>query len=279
MARPGMIRPTQQQLRLPPQLLQLQQTMTPLQFKQVLMKYQQQLAMRSGGIRPVGPVRPSISYGQKLPDQKKSLPMLPAINSYVSRVRSGSSSLLQTLPTRKRKKIIDLPVIESEEEEEEEEEEQEDDAVSGSGSNVDSDQLSYTDDSDEESRRRRKFKKMQEQMAVKPNPPPKEIVVPRRRAIRQTKHHDYSKLYAAKKQELSSIPEVLVPIRLELEVEGYKLCDNFTWNMNGNALILMSRKVINSRKICRIPLYRFRPFYEYPWFTNMCINQKSSFGI
>lgn len=233
MERPGMIRlQQQQQIRLPPQLLQLQQTMTPLQFKQVLIKYQQQLSMRSGGIRPVGPVRPSVGYGQQLSDQKKPVPLLPAVNTYVSRVRSGSSSLLQTLPTRKRKKIIDLPVVESEEEEEEE---QEEDAVSGSGSNVDSDQLSYTDDSDEESRRRRrKFRKMQEQMAVKQNPPPKEVVIPRKRAIRQTKHHDYSKLHAAKKPELSSLPEVLVPIRLELDVDGYKLCDNFTWNMNGN---------------------------------------------
>lgn len=239
LGRPAMMRPPSQ-FRLPPQLLQLQQTLTPQQFKMVLFNYQQQLnSMRSRGIRPGTPVRPSVGYGQQQQDAKKPLPLLPAINTYVSRVRSGSSSLLQTLPTRKRKKIIDLPVVESEEEEEEAEaEEGEEDALSGSGSNVDSDQLSYTDDSDEESRkRRRKFRKMQEQLAVKQNPPPKEVVVPRKRAIRQTKHHDYSKLYAAKKPELSSIPEVLVPIRLELDVEGYKLCDNFTWNMNGTLFI------------------------------------------
>ena len=232
--RPAMIRPQQQQFRLPPQLLQLQQTLTPQQFKMVLFNYQQQLnSMRSRGMRPGAPVRPSVGYGQQPQDGKKPLPLLPAINTYVSRIKSGSSSLLQTLPTRKRKKIIDLPLVESEEEEEQEEE---DEARSGSESVVDSDQESYTDDSDEEGRRRRrKMRKLQEQMVSKPNPPPpKEVAIPRKRAIRQTKHHDYAKLYAAKNPELSSIPEVLVPIRLDLDVEGYKLCDSFTWNMNGN---------------------------------------------
>lgn len=28
--------------------------------------------------------------------------------------------------------------------------------------------------------------------------------------------------------------EVLVPIRLDMEIEGQKLRDAFTWNMNGN---------------------------------------------
>lgn len=31
--------------------------------------------------------------------------------------------------------------------------------------------------------------------------------------------------------------EVLVPIRLDMEIEGQKLRDAFTWNMNGNLLI------------------------------------------
>lgn len=29
--------------------------------------------------------------------------------------------------------------------------------------------------------------------------------------------------------------EVLVPIRLDMEIDGQKLRDAFTWNMNGNA--------------------------------------------
>ena len=33
--------------------------------------------------------------------------------------------------------------------------------------------------------------------------------------------------------ENSSLPEVLVPIRLDMEYEGQKLRDCFTWNKNG----------------------------------------------
>lgn len=33
--------------------------------------------------------------------------------------------------------------------------------------------------------------------------------------------------------ENASQPEVLVPIRLDMEVEGQKLRDTFTWNKNG----------------------------------------------
>jgi hypothetical protein len=32
-------------------------------------------------------------------------------------------------------------------------------------------------------------------------------------------------------------PEVLVPIRLDMEIEGQKLRDTFTWNKNGSDLI------------------------------------------
>lgn len=33
--------------------------------------------------------------------------------------------------------------------------------------------------------------------------------------------------------ENASQPEVLVPIRLDMEIDGQKLRDAFTWNMNG----------------------------------------------
>lgn len=33
--------------------------------------------------------------------------------------------------------------------------------------------------------------------------------------------------------ENSNQPEVLVPIRLDMEIEGQKLRDTFTWNRNG----------------------------------------------
>lgn len=33
--------------------------------------------------------------------------------------------------------------------------------------------------------------------------------------------------------ENAAVPEVLVPIRLDMEIEGQKLRDCFTWNKNG----------------------------------------------
>jgi hypothetical protein len=35
-------------------------------------------------------------------------------------------------------------------------------------------------------------------------------------------------------EEQANKEEMLVPIRLDLENDGYKIRDTFTWNMNGN---------------------------------------------
>lgn len=35
--------------------------------------------------------------------------------------------------------------------------------------------------------------------------------------------------------ENAALQECLVPIRLDMEIEGQKLRDTFTWNKNGNA--------------------------------------------
>lgn len=40
--------------------------------------------------------------------------------------------------------------------------------------------------------------------------------------------------------ENASQSEVLVPIRLDMEIEGQKLRDAFTWNMNGSGLSYVS---------------------------------------
>lgn len=32
-------------------------------------------------------------------------------------------------------------------------------------------------------------------------------------------------------------PEILVPIRLDMEIEGQKLRDTFTWNKNGLSML------------------------------------------
>ena len=33
--------------------------------------------------------------------------------------------------------------------------------------------------------------------------------------------------------EVAALPEDLVPIRLDIEIDGQKLRDSFTWNKNG----------------------------------------------
>ena len=37
----------------------------------------------------------------------------------------------------------------------------------------------------------------------------------------------------------ASQPEVLIPIRLDMEVDGQKLRDTFCWNKNGTLLLLL----------------------------------------
>ena len=37
--------------------------------------------------------------------------------------------------------------------------------------------------------------------------------------------------------EAASLPEVLVPVRLDIDIDGQKLRDTFTWNKNGMAFV------------------------------------------
>lgn len=46
--------------------------------------------------------------------------------------------------------------------------------------------------------------------------------------------------------ENANQPEVLVPIRLDMEVDGYKLRDCFTWNKNGIMLGFLPVNSISS---------------------------------
>lgn len=48
-------------------------------------------------------------------------------------------------------------------------------------------------------------------------------------------------------------PEMLVPIRLDMEIEGQKLRDTFTWNKNGIKLKVTS---IHMKLILKFILYR-----------------------
>ena len=37
--------------------------------------------------------------------------------------------------------------------------------------------------------------------------------------------------------EQAALPEVLVPIRLDMEIDNIKLRDTFTWNKNGGLIV------------------------------------------
>jgi chromatin structure-remodeling complex subunit SFH1 len=56
-----------------------------------------------------------------------------------------------------------------------------------------------------------------------------------KRALRQSKH-DYQRLAAAKSDTVASVNEVLIPIRIEFDIDGFKIKDYFTWNMNETIL-------------------------------------------
>ncbi|KAJ3172741.1 hypothetical protein HK101_011139 [Irineochytrium annulatum] len=60
-------------------------------------------------------------------------------------------------------------------------------------------------------------------------PPTAPVVVPGRRAVPRTRYHDYPLAYY--RDLISNTTEYLVPIRLDLELDGYKLKDSFMWNI------------------------------------------------
>lgn len=46
--------------------------------------------------------------------------------------------------------------------------------------------------------------------------------------------------------EAAAMPEVLVPIRLDIDIDGQKLRDTFTWNKNGEYLLYICTTVVLS---------------------------------
>ena len=60
--------------------------------------------------------------------------------------------------------------------------------------------------------------------------------------------------------EAASLPDVLVPVRLDIDIEGQKLRDTLTWNKNGrySACLVLSMSVLlnngresdQSRAVC-----------------------------
>lgn len=55
----------------------------------------------------------------------------------------------------------------------------------------------------------------------------------------------YDDLDPSANRENSEQPEILVPIRLDMEIEGHKLRDTFTWNKNGKTYLQLSLFRVN----------------------------------
>lgn len=48
--------------------------------------------------------------------------------------------------------------------------------------------------------------------------------------------------------EAAALPEDLVPIRLDIEIDGQKLRDSFTWNKNGEPTSIPIKEFFNIYK-------------------------------
>ncbi|KAI8892656.1 hypothetical protein BC833DRAFT_625618 [Globomyces pollinis-pini] len=164
-----------------------------------------------------------------LPQQKfmqSNMPVLP-LNTYGPRLRMGHTSLVTVIvpETEKPKKSRFI----------------EDD--------TDSEELYKTDESSgsvEESgiSLRRGRSSVVEKTAVQPPaPPPKEIVtdmppfsVNKKRRVLPSTKHEYEKIALSQNERFAVSKELLVPIRLEFDLNGYKVVDQFTWNLNEKLL-------------------------------------------
>ncbi|KAJ3203058.1 hypothetical protein HDU67_010429, partial [Dinochytrium kinnereticum] len=152
-------------------------------------------------------------------------PLLPYTNTYAARLKEGTTALLTPveLPGKRRRAaaIAGGSAIAN--------------AMKGVEVETDSDS-DYVSEEEEEgygSRRRSGrrpgereersvgIRAQQEVVEVKP-------VVPPRRAVKRTRH-DYLLPYY--RDQAANVTENLVPIRLDIDLENFKLKDSFMWNM------------------------------------------------
>ena len=68
--------------------------------------------------------------------------------------------------------------------------------------------------------------------------------------------------------EAASQPEVLVPIRLDIDIDGQKLRDTFTWNKNG--LCSCCFKTSNNLLQLKLSLAGVRMEQKYNTFVSSC---------
>ncbi|KAI9207841.1 uncharacterized protein BJ171DRAFT_578307 [Polychytrium aggregatum] len=141
--------------------------------------------------------------------QAQRVLMLPFHNAYSTRLKEGNSSLLISTqgPRATTKKRTMAETSDSE--------------------------LSFSDDSDDgEATTRRTTRSSAQGSAAHTNGPHTSQSAGAnvlRNLMRKTRHRY---LHRRESEHIATVEEILVPIRIELELDGFRIRDSFTWNLN-----------------------------------------------
>ncbi|KAJ3304054.1 Snf5- protein 1 [Kappamyces sp. JEL0829] len=196
----------------------IHQLQTLLQAQQKLQHQHQQKVVQSGLQIP----RPNTPSMPRLAQSVSKRRLGPPENTYAPRLKRGGTSLvLSTAPPpvpegrAKRSRFV-----------EEESEDSESEA-----------QMTDSDEDSEVQASRRAAKRVEKVVveAAKPKDWPKYAPRRKNRYLSTTKHQ-YDRIALHQHESLSGVKEVLVPITLDLELEGYKIQDSFTWNLNEQSI-------------------------------------------
>lgn len=148
---------------------------------------------------------------KKPSSSKNTSTLLPPINKYAPRLRKGHTSLIK-------------PVISH------------DEKRKGRFAEVSSEDSFHSSESENEDEPRKRTRR---EINASPSHARKDgesysflLDVTRRKRLFPTTKHDYERLLGAQAAQAAT-REVLIPIRIELDLDGFKYRDQFTWNMNG----------------------------------------------
>ncbi|KAJ3102242.1 Chromatin structure remodeling complex protein sfh1 [Phlyctochytrium planicorne] len=165
---------------------------------------------------------PFYAQQQPQPSLQYRKPLLPYANTYAARLKEGATALLipGELPGKRRRAAAKASsaAIAS--------------VMKGVDVESDSDSDYISEDSDgnivDRKRPRRGGRRSDDSSEADDVAEPPKPAIPPRRAVKRTKH-DYLLPYY--RDQMAATTENLVPIKLEVDLEGFKLKDSFMWNM------------------------------------------------
>jgi chromatin structure-remodeling complex subunit SFH1 len=169
---------------------------------------------------PAQPRKPIVISTSAAAQSKSGL--LPPQNTYAPRLKYGHTSLVTPMSPKETTKK--RPRFREEVSDEEMEESESDQSFEDS------------EESDERiGRKTRATTKPKEEPEVEVEPEVKEIpafAMKKRTRLLHTTKHDYEKINLYRLEPLASVQEVLIPIQLDFDIDGFKIQDQFTWNLN-----------------------------------------------